>query len=200
MASPILTGGNAKFSPIKAALREAQASIDREVIQAAAGVQREVNRKNGLLQRIANGQRRLQKIKSAIFWADLNHLNETKLSVYAANHVEFEQQKENAARAEAQVAKYSQQLEFLVIRLTDFQTELQQLTQKQAQQQVIVQQRQSLADQIKGAQNRLAQYEQAQAQLSQRQQDLAVSQTKLTQLIEQEKTYAKLRWHRYRSS
>lgn len=187
LASPILTGGNAKFSPIKAALREAQASIDREVIQAAAGVQREVNRKNGLLQRIANGKRRLQKIKSAIFWADLNHLNETKLSVYAANHVEFEQQKENAARAEAQVAKYSQQLEFLVIRLTDFQTELQQLTQKQAQQQVIVQQRQSLADQIKGAQNRLAQYEQAQAQLSQRQQDLAVSQTKLTQLIEQEK-------------
>lgn len=93
LASPILTGGNAKFSPIKAALREAQASIDREVIQAAAGVQREVNRKNGLLQRIANGQRRLQKIKSAIFWADLNHLNETKLSVYAANHVEFEQQK-----------------------------------------------------------------------------------------------------------
>lgn len=49
LASPILTAGNAKFTPIIEALKNAQEGIDPQTIRRIADSQREVNYTNGLV-------------------------------------------------------------------------------------------------------------------------------------------------------
>lgn len=192
LASPILTGGNAKFSPIKAALRDAQASIDDSVIYAAAATQRDVNRKNGLLKRITQGQQRLQTIKNNVFWGNLNHLNELKLQTYAAAHAEGEQAKEKAAQAQAVIDRCSQLLVFLVQQLQDAQVDVDKLNVTWAQQQALQQRRQDLLKQINSDHERLQQYVAQQRQVAAQQKELRSVQAQLAQLVEQATTVKQL--------
>lgn len=90
LSSPILTGGNARFTPILAALRSAQAGIDAQVMTKVAASQRELNRRNGLLKRIETVQKRLAKMKQVIFWCNLNHLDELYLSDYHTKNTNYQ--------------------------------------------------------------------------------------------------------------
>lgn len=182
LASPILTAGGAKFSPIRAALRDAQASIDRDVIYAAAATQREVNQKNGLLQRIKRGQQRLEKLQRDIFWGDLNHLNETKLGHYAEIHAEYEQEKAITQRAEEMIAKYTQQLHFLQLQLTEKQELVQQLNEAKAKQKVIEEQRASLQRQVASEQQRLQKFLAQEKKVAEFEQQLAILAQQTTEL------------------
>ncbi len=180
LASPILTGGNARFTPIKAALRDAQPSIDDLIIHNAAGTQREVNRKNGLLLRIEQAQKRLAAMKRDIFWRNLNHINEIGLKPYGALHADYEQQKEKATQAQAAIAKYDQQLDLLTSSLKEAQIELRELDVAKAKQAVIEQQRAALVEQIQRDQERLQRYTKQQAQLE----NLQVELTTITEQIQ----------------
>lgn len=183
LASPILTGGNAKFSPIKVALRDAQARIDDSVIYAAASTQREVNRKNGLLKRIAQGQQRLKRIKNNVFWSNLNHLNELKLQNYTAIHAELEQDKEKVAYEQALIDRCNQLLNILVQQLQEAQAKVEQLNIACVQQQALKQRRQDLLKQINIDQERLKHFEVQQRQVQQQQEQLQATKTQLEQLV-----------------
>lgn len=91
LASPILTAGNARFTPIREALKNAQDGIDPQVIGEIADSQREVNQLAVLVKRIQRGVTRLKKMKKEIFWRNLNHLNEITLSHYSETRVEYDQ-------------------------------------------------------------------------------------------------------------
>lgn len=72
LASPILTGGNARFQPILAALKEAQEPIDAPgIIYPVADMQRKLNQQQALLSQIKSAQNRLQRIKSVIFFGGI---------------------------------------------------------------------------------------------------------------------------------
>ncbi|MCF7522842.1 hypothetical protein L3X07_04655 [Levilactobacillus brevis] len=83
LASPILTGGNAEFTPIVKALRDAQEGIDAQTIRQIADSQCEVNYTNALLKRLAIVHKRLTKLKHEIFWGNLNRLQELTLKTFA---------------------------------------------------------------------------------------------------------------------
>ncbi|KRM32994.1 chromosome segregation ATPase [Agrilactobacillus composti DSM 18527 = JCM 14202] len=189
LASPILTSGNAKFSPIKAALQNAQEGIDDQVIQAVANSQREVNRNLGLLDRLKHGQDRLQKLQNTIFWGNLNHLNELILSRYSDTHAAYEQAQIDAAQAQQKVTKYADQIKLLQENIQNNQAHLDQLRDAQIQQKSIRQQRALYQTQIDTETKRLQTYQYYQDQLTtltakqqelqDQQNDLAVQQDQL---------------------
>lgn len=77
LASPILTGGNARFAPIPNALRMAQEPIDRVgIIEPLAKSQQNLNQTLALQHELQNGLDRLAHIKKAQFWGNLNRLND----------------------------------------------------------------------------------------------------------------------------
>ncbi|KRM27184.1 chromosome partitioning protein ParA [Schleiferilactobacillus harbinensis] len=158
LASPILTSGNAKFSPIRNALKNAQEGIDDQVIQSVANSQREVNQYNGLLDRIKTGQTRLTRMKETIFWGNLNHLQELILSRYSEAHGDYEKEKEKRAQAEIQARQYTDQLQLLAENLAASEQELAKLRDAQAEQKTIIERRHQYADQITLEKKRLKDY------------------------------------------
>ncbi|WP_246287262.1 SbcC/MukB-like Walker B domain-containing protein [Lacticaseibacillus absianus] len=78
LASPILTGGSARFAPIPNALRMAQEPIDRVgIIEPLATSQRSLNQTLAQQHELQLGLARLDRIKQAQFWGNLNRLNAT---------------------------------------------------------------------------------------------------------------------------
>src|SRR5699024_3665677 len=68
LASPILTAGSGKLTPILEAMKNAQEEMDSSLIDSVAETQKEINRKNLTNQRIEQAQRRLHKLKKEVFW------------------------------------------------------------------------------------------------------------------------------------
>ncbi|KRK40598.1 SbcC/MukB-like Walker B domain-containing protein [Loigolactobacillus bifermentans] len=182
LASPILTGGNAQFTPILAALRAAQAGIDTQVMTQVAASQRELNRRNGLLKRIETVQKRLAKMKQVIFWCNLNHLDELYLSDYQAQNTQYQALSTKLDQMmTAQTALQQQQT------LTE--TSLQQATQQLAQLQVAKQQQDHLKEQQQAYQYRLEMAQAAIARFEKATAALAVAQQKLEQVQARLKRY-----------
>ncbi|WP_461226172.1 SbcC/MukB-like Walker B domain-containing protein [Lacticaseibacillus suihuaensis] len=112
LASPILTGGNARFAPIPNALRMAQEPIDRVgIIEPLAASQRSLNQTLALQRELQNGLDRLAHIKRLQFWGNLNHLNAP--DGLLPRHVALASQRDHAqttvTTAVATIAKLAEQ-------------------------------------------------------------------------------------------
>lgn len=113
LASPILTGGNARFAPIPNALRMAQEPIDRHgIIEPLAESQRSLNQTLALKRELENGLKRLAHMKASLFWGNLNHLNDP--DGLLPQHTKLASQRDDAitavTNAQAQMAHLSEQL------------------------------------------------------------------------------------------
>jgi len=172
LASPILTAGNARFTPIREALKNAQEGIDVHVIRQVADSQRELNRMNGVLQRITRVRERLARMKKEIFWRNLNRLDDDLLSAYGKAHQGYAKRQTAQNRYQKQIDDYTEQLTLLVTTLAQAQTTLTALREAQAQQAEIVGRRKLFAEQIQSAQVELANYQRLQTRLAKSQAEL----------------------------
>lgn len=176
LASPILTAGNARFTPIREALKNAQAGIDSQVIEEVAASQRDVNRMNGVLQRIVRVRERLARMKKEVFWRNLNRLDENQLRDYNKAHQNFERKQTAKSRFEKQITTFTEQLELLAENLKKAETELADLRREQAKQDEIKVRRQQYADQIKTLKQQLKTYKAQQANLAEQQAKLLAAE------------------------
>lgn len=178
LASPILTGGNARFTPIREALKNAQEGIDSQVISQVADSQREVNRTKGVLQRLKKAEERLQRMKKEIFWRNLNHLREAILDPYSQVHQDFEGKQETVSQNQQTISQVTQQLTLMAANLTQIEDTLKGLRQEKANQDGIVQRRKEYEQQITSLQQRLVTYRKQQEQLTELRKKLAAVTTK----------------------
>jgi len=176
LASPILTAGNARFTPIREALKNAQEGIDVHVIRQVADSQRELNRMNGVLQRITRVRERLARMKKEIFWRNLNRLDDDLLSAYGKAHQGYAKRQTAQNRYQKQIDDYTEQLTLLVTTLAQAQTTLTALREAQAQQAEIVGRRKLFAEQIQSAQVELANYQRLQTRLAKSQAELLANE------------------------
>lgn len=195
LASPTLTSGNEKFSPIKGALKNAQEGIDPMVIAAVANSQRDVNQYHGLLRRIEDAQRRLRRMKNAIFLANLNYLEATQLRPYNQAYTANEQAKEEKTQAEQEKQQYETQLTTLTAAENEASGAVKELQRANAEQAAVTERRRQYADQIKTAQDNLsrllkivADIQAAQAQAADLATAIAAQETQAAQLIDTELT------------
>ncbi|WP_225428706.1 SbcC/MukB-like Walker B domain-containing protein [Levilactobacillus suantsaiihabitans] len=165
LASPILTAGNARFTPIREALKHAQEGIDPQIIQQVADSQREVNRTKGVLERLKQAQTRLQRMKKEIFWRNLNHIRETTLIPYSRVRQDHEKKQEVIDQARQMIATVQEQLQLVTTSLTQVTEQLRQLRQAKADQQSIVVLRDQYQAQIQSLTKQLAIYQAQQKQL-----------------------------------
>lgn len=144
LASPILTAGNARFTPIQAALKNAQEGIDRQMIENVAATQRVLNQTNSLHDRIVQAQDRLGRLKKEIFWRNLNRFDEVVLTPYSQatqQATDITQKQENAQR---QLAATETSLNRLMPLLADAETAVNRYLQEKAVQDDLKNRRQSL--------------------------------------------------------
>lgn len=176
LASPILTAGNARFTPIREALKNAQAGIDSQIIQEVAASQRDVNRMNGVLQRIVRVSERLARMKKEVFWRNLNHLDENQLRDYNKAHQNFEQKQTAKSRFEKQIVTLTEQLGLLATTLKHTETTLADLRREQAKQDEIKDRRQQYKDQITTLRQELKNFKAQQANLADQQAKLLTAE------------------------
>lgn len=178
LASPILTGGDVRFTPIREALKNAQEGIDSQIIQAVASAQREVNRTKGSLKRVRQAQERLRRMKKEIFWRNLNRIEANMLRPYSASQHQYKENVEQCEQAEQRIKKFERELKRLTVTLKDAATELAGLRQERANQNNIVEQR-------KQYENRLLDLERRLKQFRKQRQRLAVLEDQATALAKQ---------------
>lgn len=159
LASPILTGGNAEFTPIVKALRDAQEGIDAQTIRQIADSQCEVNYTNALLKRLAIVHKRLTKLKHEIFWGNLNRLQELTLKTFAETRQLQAKKKIDRDSAQQVVMDCEQQLNQLQPQLKAVKAQLSQLQEKLAAQRVLETTRQQLQTEIDHLKQQLQQYQ-----------------------------------------
>lgn len=147
LASPILTAGNSRLTPILEAMKNAQEGIDAQIIESVADTQREVNRKRSTLDRIERGKKKLIKMKKEIFWRNLNRLQEKFLEGYGNQSKNLSEQKVNKEQLEKALDRLVEQLKILKPKLEQAQSKIQKLLQKQAQQNILEDQRQDKKNQ-----------------------------------------------------
>ncbi|MFC6289795.1 SbcC/MukB-like Walker B domain-containing protein [Levilactobacillus angrenensis] len=186
LASPILTAGNARFTPIREALKNAQEGIDPQIIQQVADSQREVNRTKGVLERLKQAQIRLQKMKKEIFWRNLNHIRETTLLPYSRVRQDYEKKQEVIDQARQMIATVQEQLQLVTASLDQVTEKLRQLRQAKAEQQSIVVLRDQYQAQIQSLTKQLATYQAQQKQLQKVQRHLAEVARQQTTLTDQQ--------------
>ncbi|MFD1392051.1 SbcC/MukB-like Walker B domain-containing protein [Lacticaseibacillus jixianensis] len=187
LASPILTGGNARFAPIPIALREAQEPIDRDqIIQPLAESQRQLNRTKALQQELENGQKRLDKIKLELFWGNLNRLAESSdsmLNTHLKQAKALTQAKEAVRAANAAINQLTEQLRLIKENQVAAAAKLETLQAAVAKQQVIEETRRSLDHQIADLQKRQAICEKQQQDLAELEETVQQAQVKLAALV-----------------
>lgn len=188
LASPILTAGNAKFTPIISALKNAQAGIDLPTISDIAESQRDVNYTNGLLDRLNSAETRLKRIKEAIFWRNLNHLEELNLNAYTDNQAHLEQQVAVRDDAQQVIDDCEHQLKLITADLQETAEYLTELRVAQAKQKVIKQTRDQLSKEIADVERRIQLYQQQVTQLEQLRQQATEIQAEQQRLTTQIKT------------
>lgn len=174
LASPILSGGSARFAPIPAALRDAQEPIDLEqIIRPLAESHRELNRMKAMQQRLHDATRALTKLRDDLFWGNLNALRIPKVRDYqtAANALATATDKKRQAEA-TQVA-LTKQLKLVTTELAKLDDQLRELRTAQAVQAQLQQQRKQLQQLIKQNQQQLARYRKLEQAVTQAKTDLA---------------------------
>lgn len=166
LASPILTGGNGKFTPIIEALKNAQAGIDQQVISDVADSQRGVNATNALLARLKQVQNRLKRIKTAVFWRNLNRLQERHLNAYSQLHTSLDKQETQRDNLQRTIERCDQELTTVQTNLATMTQRVNQLQLEVLQQQEIEDKRQSLTTAIQDLERRLSRYQTQLAKLA----------------------------------
>ncbi|MFD1440570.1 SbcC/MukB-like Walker B domain-containing protein [Lacticaseibacillus hegangensis] len=182
LASPSLTGGDAKFSPILEALKNAQAGVDTATLEAAADSQRELNRLNRLVARIKAGQRRLKTMKKEIFLRNLNHLNDTLLPRYTALGQQQREAEDQAEAAAIAAKKLVQQLDLLAAALEKAEVNVNELTAAKLAQAQQVAQRSQYQSELDSQQRALAGYQRQLQRLEEEQSTLKQFQAQLNDL------------------
>lgn len=167
LASPILTAGSGRLTPILEAMKNAQEGIDNQIIDSVAEAQRDVNRKNFTSQRIERGQGRLQKLKKEIFWRNLNQLQRLIVLPYSKNQQDLDKFKVRSERLRQEYQDCLQQLEQLLPlkERTDEQVVL--LESRKIKQDNIKEQRHNKKKQIDLLQNDISRYQILEARLKQ---------------------------------
>ncbi|BDR56684.1 SbcC/MukB-like Walker B domain-containing protein [Xylocopilactobacillus apis] len=166
LASPILTAGNAKFTPIRESLKNAQEGIDDDLIIKVANSQREVNRMNGILEHLKAGQKRLQKIKNEIFWRNLNHLDEILLNPYTEYFNDFSNEQIKFDQAQIKIEELNSNLNSTNSELKTIDSQLDQLRFKKAEQKSIEELKHQYSEQIKIQEQQLLTYDNQSSQLN----------------------------------
>lgn len=188
LASPILTAGNAKFTPIIEALKNAQEGIDPQTISRIADSQREVNYTNGLLARLARVNKRLAKLKKDIFWDNLNYLDQLALKDYSATQQRLTTAETKLDEAHRIIEDCEQQLVTVQRGLQDALENLNALREQQAVQKTIKAQRQQLQDMIANLNQRLATYQAQLQQIDETRQRVKSCQQQIEQVDAQQAT------------
>lgn len=158
LASPILTAGNARLTPILEAMKNAQEGIDNQIISSVAATQRGVNRKKALLERIYRGQIRLDKLKSEIFWRNFNHLNERFLEPYSKFLQQINAVNGKKEKAQKDLSIYSDQLKLLKYQLEKTSEAVSRLQEQIVNQKSIKAQRKNKLDVVKLLRQQLKNY------------------------------------------
>jgi len=186
LASPILTAGNAKFTPIIEALKNAQEGIDPQTISRIADSQREVNYTNGLLERLNKVEKRLYKIKKDVFWSNLNRLDELILKRYTDAQQRLEQQQIKLDTARGIIEDCERQLITVRSSIQQALTKLQRLREQQAAQAVIEKQREQLQIEMVNLNQQLTTYQAQLRQLAMINQQLTVVERDLADNAQQQ--------------
>ncbi len=167
LASPILTGGSAKFSPIKAALRDAQEGIDEQLIVQVARSQRELNRQVALAERIQTGITRLGQIRSNIFWRNMQHLNELNFGPYSQQVNALNTQNTKLGELNRKIKQLSGQRDLSVIAAQEAEQRVTELIAIQARQHSIIERRQQYSRELDDLNRRLTLYTRQSTKLAQ---------------------------------
>ncbi|MFC6177618.1 hypothetical protein ACFQAV_12440 [Companilactobacillus huachuanensis] len=189
LASPILTAGNARLTPILEAMKNAQEGIDTQVIDFVANTQRDVNRKKAILERLTRAEKRLIRLKKEIFWRNLNRLKELTLDPYGDNHDKLTKQSNMKEHDQHKLDDYVRQLGILQPMLQQSEELVQDLQKKMAEQKTIEELRHGKQDQVKSIMQRLAVYESLKKQYDRQQAELETSQKRMDQLKARENEF-----------
>ncbi|WP_225420697.1 SbcC/MukB-like Walker B domain-containing protein [Lacticaseibacillus porcinae] len=177
LASPILTGGSARFTPIPKALREAQEPIDsRQIIRPVAESHRQLNQMKATQIRLQKAIRRLKQLRRELFWSNLNQLQSPQLRDYVAAVQARDQANERIRQIDVDLQGLDSQLGMLVKKQTEGKAAISQLQAAIAAQANLKQQKQQIETEIQSAQKDLTRNSQAQAQVQQYQADLVEQQ------------------------
>lgn len=182
LASPILTAGNARLTPILEAMKNAQEGIDSQVIDFVADTQREVNRKKAIFERLSRAQKRLYRLKKEIFWRNLNRLKELTLDPYGTNYQKLNNQRSIKERSQHRLSDYIHQLELLKPQLEQAENRFQLLQQRQAEQKNIENQRKDKQDLVDNLLSKIASYKLTKQKLTQQKSSLLEAQKKFDEL------------------
>lgn len=158
LASPILTAGNSRLTPILEAMKNAQEGIDSQIIESVADTQREVNRKKATLERISRGETKLTRMKKEIFWRNLNRIGEKFLDNYGYETKKLNQQKTQSEKLAQHLVGIEKQLVILEPQLEQSKMIVQELLEQKAKQAVIEERRKDKLKQVKYLQQHLANY------------------------------------------
>lgn len=159
LASPILTAGSGKVTPILEAMKNAQEEIDNQIIDSVADTQKEVNRKNFTNQRVEHAQKRLHRIKKEIFWCNLNWMQQYIVIPYSKKQQDLENLKSNSEKYQRQYANYSQQLEQLIPLMAQVDQRVSDLKNRKINQDSIESQRKDKQNQIALLQKEIDRYQ-----------------------------------------
>lgn len=182
LASPILTAGNARLTPILEAMKNAQEGIDTQVIDFVADTQREVNRKNAIFERLSRAEKKLKQLKREIFWRNLNRLQEIDLEPYGDSYQKLAKQKISKEHDQKKLSEYIRQLETLQPLLEQTEIQVQSLQEKVARQKSIKEQRKDKQDNINSINRQLIAYDNLKKQYDKQQAELQTAQQKLEKL------------------
>lgn len=182
LASPILTAGNARLTPILEAMKNAQEGIDNQVIDFVADTQREVNRKKAILERLSRAQKRLYRLKREIFWRNLNRLKELTLDPYGNNYQKLNNQRSIKERLQHRLSDYIHQLELLKPQLEQAEKQFQLLQQRQAEQKNIENQRKDKQDLVDNLLSKITSYKLTKQKFKQQKSSLLEAQKKFDEL------------------
>lgn len=165
LASPILTAGSGRLTPILAAMKNAQEEIDNQIIDSVADTQRDVNQKNFTNQRIERAQKRLRKIKKEIFWRNLNWMQQSIVVPYSKQQQELERLKGNSERFQQKFQRCTQQLEQIAPLIKEVDQRVVELKERKIKQDSIEEQRRDKKKQIELLEKEIDWYQELQERL-----------------------------------
>lgn len=177
LASPILTAGNARFTPIREALKNAQEGIDPQIMMDVADTQRNVNQTNRLQQRLIQAKKRLTRMQKVIFWSNLNHLQELIIEPYSAQRAAFDSKQTALENAQQKINKYADQLKLLKTSREQAAQTLDQLKDEQIRQRLLVEEKQKDTKILRQLKINLDDYRKMMQQLQTERQELATVMT-----------------------
>jgi len=172
LASPILTAGSGKLTPILESMKNAQEGIDNQIIDSVAETQREVNRKNFTNQRIEQAQKRLTKLKKEIFWRNLNQMQRLFVNPYGKDEQTLERYKAKQENYQKLYNDYFNQLEQLTPLIKQAEQQVVTLKERKIKQDTIKEQQRDKQNQIDLLQKEIDRYAELKSRLDEQKQQL----------------------------